>query len=356
MYRKGREIVSRILIPIAVAFFAPVAPVAAHHSEAALDMESVLALEGTVTEFQWRNPHVYFGVETVSENGEPLTWTVQTSSTISLMRRGWTRDTLAVGDHVTVTANPARDGRPYAVLDELLEVNGTGGRTALDHGSTDAPTEQATVIQRATTIEGRWLTDTTRLGDFPGGLDELTSELLVLTDAARAAQAAYDEGSADNPELRCIGRPTPAMLVYPNYPLEIEFNEADDIIHIRGQYMDQERVVYMDGRAHPPELERFHEGHSTGTWDGDVLVVDTTNFAEHPSPYQNGIPSGVEKHIVERFAPADGGTRLVVGFVLEDPEYLAEPFRYRREFVYSPAADMSPFNCDPEATRRFVPD
>ena len=86
------------------------------------------------------------------------------------------------------------------------------------------------------------------------------------------------------------------------------------------------------------------------------MVVDTANFADHPSPYQNGIPSGSQKHVVERHTLADDGTRLVVEFILDDPEYLAEPFRYAREFLFSPDADMSPFNCDMESTRRFVPE
>ncbi len=329
-------------------------PVVAHHSEAGFDLESLLTLEGTVAEFQWRNPHVYLGVDTVQEDGEVMTWTLQTSSTISLMRRGWTPDTLAVGDHVTVTANPASDGRLYAMLDELLEINDADARTVLGRGSEETSDEQP--IRRATTIEGRWLTDRTRLGGFPGGLDELTSQELVLTDEARARQAVFDETSAENPSLRCVGRPTPAMFVNPNYLLEIEFNDAEDIIYIRGQSMDQERVVYMDGRPHPPASSRFHEGHSTGLWEGDTLVVDTANFADHPSPYQNGIPSGSQKHVVERHTLADDGTRLVVEFILDDPEYLAEPFRYAREFLFSPDADMSPFNCDMESTRRFVPE
>ena len=54
-------------------------------------------------------------------------------------------------------------------------------------------------------------------------------------------------------------------------------------------------------------------------------------------------------------ALADDGRRLIVEFILDDPEYLAEPFRYVREFLYSPEAEMAPFDCDIESTRRFVP-
>lgn len=339
---------------VAISLLAIPVAATAHHSEAGFDLETLLTLEGTVTEFEWRNPHVYLSLDAVQEDGDVSTWVVQTSSTISLMRRGWTPDTLAVGDSVSLVANPAGDGRQYAMLEELLQVNDMDGGTALGGGAGATPAGRA--VLRATTIEGRWLTDRSRLGDYPGGLDELTSERLVLTEEARAGQVAFDETSEVNPSLRCVGRPTPAMFVNPNYLVEIELDDAENVIYIRGQSMDQERVVYMDGRAHPPASSRFHEGHSIGSWEGDTLVIDTTNFADHPSPYQNGIPSGARKHVVERLMLIDDGRWLNVEFTLDDPEFLAEPFSYARDFLYAPNAEMSPFNCDMESTRRFVPE
>ena len=89
-------------------------PLSAHHSDAGMDMESVVAFEGTVTEFNWRNPHVYFTVETTDQNGEPVEWTLQTDSTNLRARGGWTLDSLASGDRVLVRGNPAKDGpMPY---------------------------------------------------------------------------------------------------------------------------------------------------------------------------------------------------------------------------------------------------
>jgi len=136
--------------------------------------------------------------------------------------------------------------------------------------------------------------------------------------------------------------------------MELEFSEDEPLLYIRSQFMDQERVVYMDGRAHPDASERSHEGHSIGWWDDDTLIVDTRNFADHRSPYQNGIPSGPQKHVVERFRLDESGTGMSVEFTLADPEYIAAPMTYSRELVFTPDADMSPFNCDLESTRRFL--
>jgi hypothetical protein len=111
----------------------------------------------------------------------------------------------------------------------------------------------------------------------------------------------------------------------------------------------------MDGRAHPAADERTHEGNSIGWWEGDVLVVDTANFADDRSPYQNGIPSGARKHVVERYRLGEGGMRMTLEFMLEDPEYIVESMTHTRDLIYSPHLEMTPFNCDLEATRRFVP-
>ena len=54
-----------------------------------------------------------------------------------------------------------------------------------------------------------------------------------------------------------------------------------------------ERVIYLDGRAHPNDGERSNQGHSIGWWVGETLVVDTALFADHRSTIPNlGIPGG----------------------------------------------------------------
>ncbi|HSG63426.1 MAG TPA: hypothetical protein VLD39_00430, partial [Gammaproteobacteria bacterium] len=159
--------------------------------------------------------------------------------------------------------------------------------------------------------------------------------------------------SAENPESTCVGRPTPAALVSSAlYLLEIELDE--DAVVIRTEYFDEERTVYLDGREHPDAGERFATGHSIGWWEGDTLVIDTTNFADHRSPYQIGVPSGPRKHVVERYRLIEDGTRMLVEFTLEDPDYIAAPLTHRRELLYVPQESMYRFNCDPASTRRFV--
>ncbi len=323
-------------------------PVFGHHSDAALEMDRVVMFEGTVTEYSMRNPHTYFTVESTAEGGETVEWTVQMGSALSVSRRGWTRETLSLGDQVTVGVRPARDGRSYGLLASIEK-----GGVPISYDQLPRPT----VVARTTTLEGVWMVDRASLDpDYPGGLDQLMNRDLTLTEKGRIADAAYSQDSAENPELSCMTKPTPGGLIYTDiYPLEIEFNEDDETTTIRVQYFDQVRTVYMDGREHPAVDERTHEGHSIGWWEGDVLVVDTTNFADNRSPYQNGIPSGAQKHVVERYRLGEDGTRMTLEFMLEDSEYVVGSMTHTRDLLYSPHIEMTPFNCDLEATRRFVP-
>lgn len=326
-------------------------PVFAHHSDAALDMSSLVTMKGTVTEFSLQNPHAYFSVATVDEAGHEIEWTVQMASRLTLARLGWTPESLTIGEEVTVDLHPARDGRSYGLMAAVGKANGAALPNVGDNRRSRS--SAATAIARATSIEGKWIVDHDSLGDdYPGGLDQLMRRDLVLTEQGKAAEAAFL--IEDDPLLRCIGRPTPGDIVYTDlYPLQIELSGRDTIT-IRSQFFDEQRIVYMDGRLHPPSIERFHEGHSIGHWEGETLVVDTTNFADHRSPYQNGVPSGARKHVVQRFQLTEGGTRLMVGFTLEDPEFILRPMTHTRKLIYAPQADMSPFDCDLESTRRYI--
>ena len=338
----------RYLVCLAFTF---ASPVFAHHSDAALDMNTLVTMKGAVTEFSLQNPHAYFSVVTLDEEGHEVEWTVQMASRLTLARLGWTPETLTVGEEVTVDLNPARDGKPYGLMASVRRANGS----VLPNvgGNRRSQNSAAAVVARATSIEGKWIVDRDSLGDdYPDGLDQLMRRDLVLTERGKAEEAAFRV--EDDPLLRCVGRPTPGDIVYTDlYPLQIEIN-GDATITIRSQFFDEHRTVYMDGRPHPSASERFHEGHSIGHWEGETLVVDTTNFADHRSPYQNGVPSGARKHVLQRFQLTDGGTRLTVEFTLEDPEFITRPMTHRRKLIYAPQADMSPFNCDLESTRRYI--
>jgi hypothetical protein len=87
------------------------AQVAAHHSFAAeFDADQPIELTGTVTKVDWMNPHTFFYIDVEKEDGDYELWALELGSPNGLTRRGWTRDSLQIGDVVTVTGARARDG------------------------------------------------------------------------------------------------------------------------------------------------------------------------------------------------------------------------------------------------------
>ena len=103
------KIWTRTLVGLLIAASATGAAVAHHSFAAEFDGAKKLKLSGTVTKVEWRNPHTYFYVHVKGEDGEIHNWAMELGSPNVLMRRGWTRDSLKIGDQVTVEGARARD-------------------------------------------------------------------------------------------------------------------------------------------------------------------------------------------------------------------------------------------------------
>ena len=88
-----------------------IAPVVAHHSFAAeFDADTPIDLTGIVTKIEWRNPHTFFYIDVETASGDYENWALEMGSPNGLMRRGWTRNSLQIGDEVSVEGSRAKDG------------------------------------------------------------------------------------------------------------------------------------------------------------------------------------------------------------------------------------------------------
>ncbi len=99
-------------------------PVVAHHSFAMFDRQAERWIEGTITEFQWTNPHTFIQVS-VPQNGRNVVWSLEGGSPNILSRNGWRRTSVRPGDKVRVLIYPLRNGDPGGSFVEVHKEDGT---------------------------------------------------------------------------------------------------------------------------------------------------------------------------------------------------------------------------------------
>lgn len=113
------------LILAGVLALAAATPVRAHHSFAAeFDANRKLSFHGVVTKVEWTNPHTYFYVNVKDDNGHVANWIFETAGPNLLSRLGWKRNSLKVGDLVTVVGYPAWDGARIASARSVILADG----------------------------------------------------------------------------------------------------------------------------------------------------------------------------------------------------------------------------------------
>ncbi len=313
-------------------------PALGHHSPIAFDGNKVATVSGIVTRFDFKNPHVYIYLESTTDAGGAVPWEVESDWMTELSRLGWTADSLQPGDYIVVEAHPARDPqRHYMNLISLEKQDGTV-LTSWDLRPEAEPPAEA----HAVSIAGRWLPDR----DFPRYF-ELTAR--HANEKGRAALESFTV--TENPGVRCVPHPIPQRLGNPHVN---DIEVFDDRVIITAETESEPRIVYLDGRGHPENGEPTSRGHSIGHWEGEVLVVETTQFAPHRSGNGRGIPSGARKQLLERYRLNGDGTRLIADYILEDSEYLTEPLVDTFGWQYAPHMDLVPFTCDLEVARRYL--
>jgi hypothetical protein len=104
----------------------------AHHGFVSwFDVTHSTTVKGTVTSFDWTNPHTYIYLDVRDEKGNIEKWTAELGAIGMLSRAGWRRDTLKPGDEITSIGNPAKDGKPVMHLTKIVFANGQELSSAL---------------------------------------------------------------------------------------------------------------------------------------------------------------------------------------------------------------------------------
>ena len=107
-----------------IGFLAISAPLFAHHGRAGYDSAKIATVKGTVTAVEFVNPHVLLQLNVKANSGSVEKWQVEGTSPNMLVREGWLKNTVKLGDEITATGHPAKDGAKALRIEKLVLSNG----------------------------------------------------------------------------------------------------------------------------------------------------------------------------------------------------------------------------------------
>jgi len=352
---------------------AAVVPMLAHHSIAAeYDDKKPSTLRGTVTRFEWTNPHVYLWLDIREANGKTTNWAVEYNSTLDLKRsgNGWNRDLVQVGDAVTAEGIAARDGSKQISGKSLTIANGKKIAAA------PAFIKLAPARTGASKEAPRWPNGHVRLGVTPGGkgywadanpsgLYEASAGnirmnyeglLVNIADAGKVApfqpwaKALYElrqkNNLKDDPMAYCLPPGGPRQF-QDRYGVQIvEQPDRQRIFVMSAGGNRNWRLIWLDGRKNPEpeEVTPTYYGYSSAKWEGDALVADTTAFTERFWFTNGGLPHTENLHLTERITRPDFDT-LKYEVTVNDPGAYTRPWTGGFNLSWVPA-DVEEFFCD----------
>jgi len=357
------------LFAITVLVFVVGVPLAAHHVIAAkFDPDQTLTLTGTVVGIDWANPHVHLFVDVKGANAI-TNWAIELESPIDLQKSGWSRDTLKIGDVITVQGISARDRSKQAWANSVT-IASTNRRVF-----TVAAAQPSRDNQPAKPTP-RWPDGQPRLGPLPGerGYWGNPSSTAVVQSGANVQMdangllrnladidkvAPFQRWARDLYELRqrsflksdpmflaCMPPGGPRQFQLPYGVQFLEDREKRRIFVLIGSGNHNWRLIYTDGRSLKPDDKDFptYYGRALGHWEGDTLVIDTKNFNEKFWFTNGGLPHTGELHLIERISRPDFNT-LKYEVTIDDPGAYTKTWSSSWTLQWVAGEELPPYYC-----------
>ena len=344
--RRGTK-VKAIISTFSLATLLAAGQASAHHSFAASFVEDEIVREGVVNRYVFRNPHVLIYMDVTGEYGEQAEWMVEGSAATSLRNRGWTAETIQVGELVRITGMAGRDGKLMISL-EHVEVLDPDTRTVLRNPSLErnqslaAPAEIVSIPMQLSdgrpNLTGAWVQGR----DGPGFRNH---RLPPFNEAGAALQAQWDP--IDDPQVACEDPGLVRQAGFTPHPVRIE--QFDDHVVISYEEYGGVRTIYFDDRDLSDEYRRL--GQSMARYEGDTLVIESTHIPANPT----GTPGhwlSDRTTTVETYRRLDDPTQgpmVEMEMIITDPGYLTEPWEmvwkklYRENYEFIPVECHAPY-------------
>lgn len=137
-------------------------------------------------------------------------------------------------------------------------------------------------------------------------------------------------------------------------PFPFEIYQTPTLIVFKYEYFDQQRLIFLDGRSHPPaDAPHSKTGHSVGHWEGEELVVDTTHLAA-ATITNNGLNHSDQVHMVERYKLSPDHKLLLASQWFEDPQVLDNRGARFIQWRSKPGSYVFPYDCDPSFATNYA--
>jgi len=182
-----------------------------------------------------------------------------------------------------------------------------------------------------------------RLGPPDSSLDAGIGGVL---NQRRASRGSFEDRQLESYEdftlwERCITRGLPGAMMPHILGNSYQIIQAPGVVVIRYELVHDARIIPLDGRPHPRRSQRFEMGDARGRWDGDTLVVETTNFKDR-STYRNATAASLK--LVERFTRT-AADRLEWKATIDDPSTWTRPWTFAMPLVMNDREAILEFAC-----------
>jgi hypothetical protein len=301
----------------------------AHHSfQATFDSNSTIEVEGVVTKFSFKNPHINIYFDVTADDGTVTNWMSEGSAATLMRRSGWSKETIQSGQLIRVTGNSTHDGSPMvsiasvdvlnaddgSVVATLSRNNGGGGRGGNEPAAEKAAAIPLTLADGRPNLSGAWTNHGMR-GARPPRPNPSFS------DVGAALQASYE--IANDPQVFCD--PPGLVRQAGTTPHPVRITQYDDRVLIEYEEYGGKREIFFEAGVNAKGI-KTHLGDSVARYEGDALIIETNNLLSNPiSPDGNRLSDQTTTVQTYRRADSDEyGPVLSMQLVVSDPAYLEE--------------------------------